>query len=230
MTTETVPAGGEPRRLLSDVHSLARQVRRDQRATWIALSILAGATFVAIPFDYFFLVAHCTPVGDGAACTFDRRGFLYYWPPALLLSYAAIALCYVRIARRRGLGARVLPYAITGAALTVLFTAAWVGIRLYLAHHGTPANPLPSWALLLDRLVAPAGTIGVALLVLARLERNVPLLVFTLGYLAVVLVPIDFGWGRNWGIHTTFLPPQIIAGTVLLGGAVGFALAHRRPR
>ncbi|WP_030441563.1 hypothetical protein [Actinoplanes subtropicus] len=230
MTTESVPAGGDPRRLLSDARSLAHRVRRDQRATWIALLILALATLVAIPFDYFFLVAHCTPVGDGAACSFDRRGFLFYWPPALLLTYAAIAFCYLRIARERGLGTRVLPYAITGAALTVLFTAAWVGIRVYLGRHGVPAHPLPSWALALDRLVAPAGTIGVALLVLARLERNAALLFFTLGYLAVVLVPIDFGWGRNWDIHTTFLPPQIIDGTVLLAGAAGFALARRRQR
>jgi len=197
MTTESVPAGGDARRLLSDVRSLAHRVRRDQRATWIALLILGLATLVAIPFDYFFLVAHCRPAGDGAACTFDRRGVLFYWPPALLVSYAAIALCYVRVARERGLGARVSPYAITGAALTILFTAAWVGIRVYLSHHAVPANPLPTWYLLLDRLIAPAGTIGVALLVLARLERNVPLLVFTLGYLAVVLVPIDFGWARQ---------------------------------
>jgi len=230
MTTESAPAGGDARRLLSDVRSLAHRVRRDQRATWIALLILCVATLAAIPFDYYFLVAHCTPVGDGATCTFNRRGFLFYWPPALLLSYAAIAVCYVRIARQRGLGARVLPYAITGAALTVLFTAAWVGIRLYLSHYGTPADPLPSWYLLLDRLVAPAGTIGVALLVLARLERNAALLAFTLGYLAVVLVPIDFGWGRNWDIHTTFLPQQIIDGAVLLAGAIGFALSGRRQR
>ena len=66
--------------------------------------------------------------------------------------------------------------------------------------------------------------------VLARLERNVPLLLFTLGYLAVVLVPIDFGWGRNWDIHTTFLPQQIIDGVILLAGAAGFALARRRQR
>src|SRR4051812_48491575 len=149
MTTDSVSAGGDPRRLLSDVRSLAHRVRRDQRATWIALLILALVTLAAIPFDYFLLVAHCRPVGDGAACTFDRRGVLFYWPPALLLSYVAIAACYVRIARQRGLGARVLPYAITGAALTVLFTAAWVGIRVYLGRHGTPADPLPSWYLVL---------------------------------------------------------------------------------
>jgi hypothetical protein len=226
MTTDSVPAGGDPRRLLSDVRTLARRVRLDQRVTWVALLVLAAVTFVGIPFDWYFLVLHC--VGDGTVCQFSRQGVLYYWPPALLLAYAAIAVCYVRVARTRGLGARVLPYALTGAALTVLFTAAWVAVRLYLPSHPRTL-PFPYWVLVLDRLIAPWGTIGVALLVLARLERNVGLLVFTLGYLTVALVPIDFGW--HWGaFRTAFLPQQIINGTVLLLGAIGFALAGRRRR
>jgi hypothetical protein len=153
---------------------------------------------------------------------------LYFWPPALLLAYAAIAVCYVRVVRARGLGAWVLPYALTGVALTVVFTAAWVAARLYFPSH---PHTFPYWVLVLDRLIAPWGTIGVALLVLARLERNVALLVFTLGYLTVALVPIDFGWHwQGQGIRTSFLPQQIIDGTVLLLGAIGFALAGRRHR
>ncbi|MEV0809635.1 hypothetical protein [Micromonospora sp. NPDC050200] len=226
MTTDSVPAGGDPRRLLSEVRGLARRVRVDQRVTWFALLVLAAVTFVGIPFDWYFLVLHC--VGDGTVCQFSRQGVLYYWPPALLLAYAAIAVCYVRAARARGLGARVLPYALTGVTLTVLFTAAWVAVRLYLPSHPRTL-PFPYWVLVLDRLIAPWGTIGVALLVLARLERNLGLLVFTLGYLTVALVPIDFGW--HWGaFRTAFLPQQIINGTVLLLGAIGFALADRRRR
>ncbi|GAA3774738.1 hypothetical protein GCM10022225_73120 [Plantactinospora mayteni] len=227
MTTDSVPAGGDPRRLLSEVRGLARRVRVDQRVTWFALLVLATVTFVGIPFDWYFLVLRC--VGDDAGCQFSRQGVLYYWPPALLLAYAAIAACYVRVARARGLGARVLPYALTGVALTVLFTAAWVAARLYFPSHPQTA-PLPYWVLVLDRLVAPWGTIGVALLVLARLERNVALLVFTLGYLTVALVPIDFGWHWQGQDGTVFLPQQIINGTVLLLGAIGFALAGRRRR
>jgi hypothetical protein len=127
-----------------------------------------------------------------------------------------------------------VPYAVTGAALALLFTVAAVGVRLYFARHAPsiePApHPMPYWVLLLDRLIAPWGTIGVALLVLARLERNVALLVFTLGYLLVVLVPIDFGWHANGDIRTSFLPQQVINGTVLLLGAIGFAVARRRRR
>lgn len=230
MTTDSVPAGGDPRRLLSDVHDLAHRVRVDQRLTWVTLLVLAAVTFAAIPFDWYFLVSRCQPESGGTACQFSRQGVLFYWPPALLLAYAAIAVAYVRAARARGLGARVLPYAVTGAVLTVLFTAAWVLVRVYFDSHPVPAQPTPEWLLVLDRLIAPWGTIGVALLVLARLERNLALLAFALGYLVVVLVPVHFGWGDHYGIRTMFLPQQVINGTVLLLGALGFALARRRQR
>ena len=209
-------------RLLSDVRALTGRVRRDQRLTWAALLILAAVTFVAIPVDYAGMDVDCT----GDVCAFDRIGVHYYWPVALLLAYAAIALSYVRAARARGLGARVMPYAITGTVLTVLFVAAWAGIRIYFDSH--PPITFPEWVLVLDRLIAPAGTIGIALLVLARLERNVALLVFTLGYLAVVLVPIDFGWHAHSSVRAEFVPQQVINGVVLLLGAAGFALAGRR--
>nr|BFE66217.1 hypothetical protein GCM10020063_107430 [Dactylosporangium thailandense] len=212
-----MPAGEDPRRLLSEAQGLARRVRVDQRVTWFALLVLAVVTFVAIPFDWYFF--------DPALSW--RRGVLFFWPPALLLSYAAIAVCYVRVARERGLGARVLPYAITGIALTVLFTAAWIAARLYFPSH---PQRLPEWVLVVDRLIAPWGTIGVALLVLARLERNLGLLVFTVAYLAVVLVPIDLGWHWQGQESTWFLPQQFINGTVLLLGAIGFRLADRRRR
>lgn len=225
MTTDSVPADGDPRRLLSEIRGLAHRVRLDQRLTWAALLMLALVTLAGIPFDWFGTSAHCLPDGG---CEFSRRGVLYYWPPALLLAYAAIAVCYVRAARARGVGARVLPYAITGAALTVVFTAAWVAAALYF-----PSHPVrfPSWVLLLDRLIAPWGIIAIALLVLARLERNVALLLFTLGYLAVALaLPTNIGWQTSWGLRAGFAIPQLICAAVLLLGAIGFAAAHRRQR
>jgi hypothetical protein len=225
MSIDPVPAGGDPRRLLSEAQSLARRVRVDQRVTWGALLILAAATLLGTPFDWFFFVEHCN--ADGTVCRISREGVLYYWPPALLLAYAGIALCYVRVTRARGLGTRVMPYVVTGVALTVLFTAVWIAVRLYLPDHPDLA-PLPYWVTVLDRLIAPWGTIGVALLVLARLERNVALLAFTLGYLVVALVPIDLGWHWMGQRGTAFLPQQIIDGTVLLLGAIGFRLADRR--
>ena len=79
------------------------------------------------------------------------------------------------------------------------------------------------------RLASPAGAIGLALLVLAWAERNPALLVFTLGYLVIVLVPITFGWViplSPW----SFLPRLVIQGSVLLLGGIGFALAQRPAR
>jgi hypothetical protein len=90
---------------------------------------------------------------------------------------------------------------------------------------------LSSWVLVVDRLIAPWGVIGVALLVLARVERNIALLLFTLGYLAVALtLPTNEGWGTSWGIRADFAIPQVICGIVLLLGATGFAVARRRHR
>lgn len=229
MTADSVPAGGDPRRLLSDVRALTRQVRADQRVTWFALLVLAVATFVAIPIDWFGMRVDC---GADGACKFDRLGSMFFWPPAMLLAYTIIAVFYVRIARSRGVDARVLPYAITGAALAVVFTAAWIGARIWVTNHppAPDAPPTADWVLLLDRLVSPAGTIGIALLVLARLERNLALLGFTLAYLAIVLIPITFGWQMHTSVQAEFLPAQVISGVVLALGAAGFGLARRRQR
>ncbi|RKN48639.1 hypothetical protein [Micromonospora endolithica] len=228
MTTEPVSAGGDPRRLLSEVRSLAHRVRVDQRMTWVALLVLAGVTFVGIPFDWLGMTVRCRP---DSSCEFARRGALYYWPPALLLAYAAIAVSYVRAARARGLGARVLPYVIAGAATTVVFTAAWVAAPLYFASHPESMQRLSYWWLVLDRLVSPWSMIGIALVVLARIERNIGLLLFTLAYLALVLLvlPMNEGWGlAGWGLQAQFAVPQAISGAVLLLGAVGFFTAARR--
>ncbi|WDZ83816.1 hypothetical protein [Micromonospora cathayae] len=230
MTTESMSAPGDPRRLLADVRALAHRVRLDQRQTSVALLVLASVTFAAIPFDWFGMTVNCAPDGS---CQFARRGMLYYWPPALLLAYAAIAVCYVRAARARGLGARVLPYAITGAVTSAVFPAAWVAVALYLSQHPVPDQPLPYWGLVLDRLVMPWGMIGVALLVLAWLERNVALLLFTLAYLATVLLvlPLNTGFGPpHWGVRATMALPQLGCGVVLLAGALGFRAARRRHR
>ncbi|MGC5333960.1 hypothetical protein [Micromonospora sp. DT62] len=241
MTTDSVSAGDDPHRLLSDVRALAGRVRRDQRLTWVALLVLAAATFVAVPFDWLFMKVQC----DGDGCSFARRGMLYYWPPALLLAYTAIAVSYVRAARARGLGARVLPYAITGAATAVVLTAAYTAAAAYFPSHPPfGGGPMPFWWIVLDRLIAPWGLIGLALLVLARLERNVALLLFTLGYLALVLLVLpttdgmglpewvipSFMSGADTQLRLSMTSPQLVTGTVLLAGGIGFSQARRRQR
>ena len=239
MATDSLSAGDDPRRLLLDIRNLTGRVRRDQRLTYGALLILAAVTFVAIPFDWLFMRVDC----DGGGCMFARRGLLYYWPLALLLAYAAIAVSYVRAARARGLGARVLPYAITGAVTAVVFTAAYTAAAAYFPSHPPfGGGPMPYWWIVLDRLIAPWGLIGFALLVLARLERNLALLLFTLGYLALVLLvlPTNFGFqlpgwavpsflsGSENQLRLGVMLPQLIVTAVLLAGGIGFAKAYRR--
>jgi hypothetical protein len=241
MTTESLSAGDDPHRLLADVRALAGRVRRDQRRTWVALLVLAVVTLLAVPFDWLFMQVRC----DDTGCMFARRGMLYYWPPALLLAYAAIAVSYVRAARERGLGARVLPYAITGAVTAVVLTAAYTAAAAYFPSHPPfGGGPMPFWWIVLDRLIAPWGLIGLALLVLARLERNVALLLFTVGYLLLVLLVLpttegvhlpdwtypSFMSGTNVQTRLSMAPTQLLAGLVLLAGGLAFAKARRRQR
>ena len=230
MTTNSMSADDDPRRLLADVRALAHRVRVDQRMTWAALLVLGVMTLLAIPFDWFGMKVDCQPDGS---CAFARRGMLYYWPFAMVLGYVTIAVCYVRAARKRGLGTRVLPYAITGVVTTVVFPAAWLAVTLYFRSHPYPDSPLPYWYVVLDRLVIPWGMIGVALLVLAWLERNVALLLFTAGYLALVLLvlPMNVGFGPpHFGIRSGTAAPQLVVGIVLLLGAAGFSRTGRQHR
>jgi hypothetical protein len=225
MTTDSVAAGGDPRRLLADSRRLAHRVRLAQRVTWFPLLVLAVVTFLAIPVQRYGprVVNGCQTTGNTKTCMIWFEAAVIYWPVALLLAYVAIAGCYLLVARARGLSTRVLPYVLTGVALAVLFTA--VGLTLHFLLN-PPLDPPPGFVRLF-RLIEPAGAIGWALLVLAWLERHLALLLFTLGYLVVVMVPINFGWGTHWGSTWLFAPPLIIHGGVLLLGALGFALAQR---
>ncbi|MFJ8578319.1 hypothetical protein [Micromonospora sp. NPDC093277] len=231
MTTDSVPAGGDPRRLLADARDLARRVRLDQRVTWLPLLVLALVIFGAIPaYRYGHVVSDCQTVNDGEVCNVWLQTVTFYWLAALALAYLVIAGGYLRVARARGVDARVLPYAVIGIALVGLgfaFAAVWVRLNPLTF----PEEP-SALAQSLFRLLDPPGAIGLALLVLAWLERHVALLLFAIGYLTVVLVPINFGWGTHWGPHTWFIPQLVINGGTLLLGSAGFALAQRlrRPR
>ncbi|MEU6205924.1 hypothetical protein ABZ814_20365 [Micromonospora musae] len=232
MTADSVPAGGDPRRLLADVRALARRVRLAQQVTWLPLLVLALVTFGAIPVYRFTepVLSDCQTTATGEVCKAWFQAAQFYWWAALLLAYVVIAGGYLRVARARGLGTRVLPYVLTGVGLVVLSAAA-TAVWSILDHPYYPDAP-PASVQLLFRLLDPSGVIGSALLMLAWLERRVELLVFTLGYLAVVLAPINFGWGVGWGPNWAFAPQLAINGGLLLLGSVGFALAQRlrRPR
>lgn len=232
MTSDTVPAGDDPRRLLTEARALAHRVRLAQRVTWLPLLVLALVTLGAIPAFRFgrTIVSNCQPVQGGQACEVWFQTATIYWWTALVLGYVVIAVGYLRVARARGLDTRVTPYAVVGVALLALFTFLhWVVVGPNLPPPD-PEHPLPWVVHALFRLTDFSGSIGLALLVLAWLERHPALLLFTLGYLAVVAVPINFGWGDHWGGRSEFVPMLVISGGILLLGSAGFGLAQRLRR
>ena len=209
--------------MLSGSRVLARRVRAEQRAVWFPLLVFAAVTFGAIPVDRFghlVLTCRAAPVAAGPTgriCTAYSSPSFVYWPVALVLAYVAIAAFALHRARTRGVGTRVLPYVVVGIVIAVVVT----GAALWAAHH--PGVGAPSS---LYRLIGPAAAIGLALLVLAWVERSVALFAVTVGYLAIVLIPINFGWVTHHPSPWFFLPRLLIDGTVLLLAGLGFALAQ----
>ena len=225
MATETAYPGDDPHRLLSNTRELAQRVRKAQRATWFPLLVFAAVTFASIPV-YRYSGHHlgtCVVTGPGLrACSVYTNGEFVYWPVALVLAYAVIAAFYIRRSRARGIETRVRPYAIAGSIIAAALAAAALW-ELNDPSAGGPAGLHGlGW-----RLVTPTCAIGLALLVLARAERNRALLFLTLAYLAAVLVPINFGWVLDPLSRWYFVPRLVIDGSVLLLGGIGFALAQR---
>ncbi|MGC4796116.1 hypothetical protein GAR06_01929 [Micromonospora saelicesensis] len=232
MTSHAVPADGDPRRLLAEARGLARRVRLTQRVTWLPLLVLAVVTFGAIPVSGWgpTVTSGCRAVDGGQVCKVWEPAPQLYWLAALLLAYVVIARGYLRVARARGVDARVRPYVLTGVALTVvLFAALAAGAGAWIVPDPQLLDPSTSVQVLF-RLLTPTGGIGLALLVLAWLERHPALLLFALGYLTVVLVPVTFGWAVHWGGRWQFAPMLVITGGLLLLGSTGFALAQRLRR
>jgi hypothetical protein len=221
MTTDGT-AADDPFRLLSSARGLARRVRLDQRMTWFPLLIFAVLTFGVIPVRrYSEHYQVCSGPPGMQRCTGFSQADLVYWPIALVLAYLAIATFVVLRSWARGIDTRARPYAIAGIVVAVVLSA----VMSWELHHPMPAaGPFGSTGLWY-RLASPGVAIGIALLVLTWAERNRALLLVTVGYLAVVLVPITFGPDRfdpPW-----YSAPALSQGTVLLLAGIGFALAQR---
>jgi hypothetical protein len=221
MTDTPLPPQDGPRELLSATRRLSRQVRQAQRGTWFPLLLFAALTLISVPVTLNSrYVLDCRVNPPGKICAAYSLGAFVYWPLALMLAYAAIAAFYVHRARSRGVGTRVRPYVLAGVIIALVAT----GVSLWFVTHpgviGFLSPPSPG-TIFVHRLVSPAGAIGLALLVLARVERNRALLVFGLVYLVIV----GFSW--MFTPHSTWLLPVTTA-TVLLLGSIGFALAERR--
>ena len=230
-------ADEDPRRLLADSRRLARRVRHAQRATWFPLLVFAAVTFGAIPvYRYGHHATTCRSApgpGTGShVCAIYSTTAFVYWPIALVLAYVAIAALYLRRARDRGIGTRVLPYAVVGIVIALLLS----GAAVWVAHH-PPVGSFdvlgvqgPQGYNLFNRLVGPATAIGLALLVLAFVERSRPLLLVTLGYLAVAIAPLSLGPVTRGTQAWHFLPHLLVDGSVLLLAGIAFAVAQRPGR
>jgi hypothetical protein len=218
MTTEAAHPGDDPHRLLSNAHELAHRVRKDQRGTWFPLLVFAALTFASFPVRRYS-GHHLDCLAVPRVCTVYSDAEFVYWPIALVLAYVAIAAFYIRRSRARGVGTRVWPYAIAGIIIAMVLT----GVALWELRN-PPVHPMGLNGLAY-RLASPGAAIGLALLVLAWVERNRALLLLTLAYLAAVLMPITFGWiqlNPPWYAY-----PVVFQGSVLLLGGIGFALAQR---
>ena len=218
-----------PYELLTTVRDATRKVRAAQRGTWFPLLVLAVITIAAIPV-YRFAPHHLTSCRSGPQgtmlCAAVNVGVLVYWPVALVLAYVVIAGFYVRRSRRRGVGTPIRPYVVVGVVLAVLLAAAslWRAFHPPLPALGDPLH-LGAPTLTVGVFATPAVAIGLALLVLAWVERNPLLLVFSGGYLVIVLVDaaqIIHSRSPWW-----FLPHLLIPAALLLLGSAGFALLQR---
>ncbi|MEV4416474.1 hypothetical protein [Catellatospora sp. NPDC049609] len=239
MPHESVSQADNPHELLATVRELTRQVRVAQRGTWFPLLVFATITLVAIPVyryaPYLDLFGTCRSRPGHTVCAAPNPAELGYWTVALLLAYVAIAAFYVRQSRRRGLGTPIRPYVVVGVALAVLMTA----VSVWLALHPlvpVPADPFSTdpaeievgaagW--LVNGLASPIAVIGLALLVLAWVERHWALLAYDLAFLALVVIM------GSQVIHSAspwfFLPHLLVPAAVLLLGAAVFAVFRPQP-
>src|SRR6516165_2959311 len=155
------------------------------------------------------------------------------WFP--LLVFAAVTFPAIPILRYSG--RHLGPCTATGPGLkvcTVYPNAQFVywpiavvltGAALWLAHTApSPRGPNLVGLTGFGHGLASEIPIGLALLVLAWAERNRALLLLTIAYLAIVLLPIPL---RMSTVTWNLVPQLVTGGSVLLLGGIGFALAQR---
>jgi hypothetical protein len=214
-------------------------VRAAQRGSWFPLLVFGIVTVAAIPFEGYGHFAHTcanytafeAASPRGRVCSVYSTSSFVYWPIALVVAYSAITAFYLRRSNRRGVGTRIQPYLITGIALAVVLTA----LSIWSAHNPAARidilglhEPSPSTiSRVFHRLLNPASAIGLALLVLARVERSWALAGFSVAYLVLVLGGVDLGWTLTRPSPWSFLPHLVVSAGMLLAGSAGFALAER---
>jgi len=218
---------------------LARRVRREQRAAWFPLLVFGVITLIAIPVTRAGHAAGLVCRGNLAGppgvrvCVAHNSAAFVYWPVALIAAYVLIAFFYLRLARGRGVGTRVRPYVVVGFVLAcaVIAASSWASHRVL-----SGGYDFVGWHVQgpdLYRLIAPACAIGLALLVLAGVDRSPVLGAVTVAFLVIAIGRPDFGWSIRQTSRWAFAPHLVIEGAVLLLASAGFAatqLQRRRAR
>jgi hypothetical protein len=235
MTTDP-QAADDPRSVLAATRELTRQVRREQQFGWLPLLMFAVITFAAIPFDRYSgdrIAGHCTVSRDGARACYSP-GPVWYWVVAISLSYVAITAFYLYRSRRHGVGSPIWPYVIAGVILLALVTAwsLWTLADPSIVTRDLHLGSSPP-ADVFARIASPSGAIGLALILLAWIERSVLLACITGVYLLAVLTAA----GRHT-IHSSPLEPPrldpwgfllhvLILGMILLIGSLAVVVSQR---
>jgi len=227
MTDQPERPPDSPHELLITQRNLIRRVRAVQRFSWFPLLLLGALSLAAYPFarvSPHHTTCQTIHAAEGPVCATAAHWLPTYWELGLVLVYCATAWFYIRRSRSRGVGTPVRPYILTGIGITALLTGAHLfrvyyldGVQIDL--FGMHLDPASTAGHVVPQIIGAATAIGLALLVLAWVERNPALLLVTLAYLTIHFKQMSLG-----------LPQQFTPGAWLLLAGLGFALirpAHR---
>lgn len=230
MTNEPGPAAVDPQSLLSTTSDLTRRVRLAQRGSWFPLLVFAVVTLAALPFNrYGPHPRHCSSShGVVSACIVQPTLALWYWPVALVAGYLATSWFYLHRSQQRGVGTRVQPYVVVGAVVTLLIGAWALWANTHPAFLAGTLRLQPGHAPrdFLYRIASPAAAIGLALLLLAWIERSWTLFTVTVAYLVVAIATVGLGRFTHpspWA----FLPHLLVDASALLVGGILLAATQR---
>lgn len=234
MTNNNSHMNEDPRDLLETQENLVKRVRTSQRSTWFPLTFLSIVTFLAIPIERIGhrTVGNCT----SATATTDVPHFcriysfsgLFYWPIALVIAYAVISYFYKTRSRELGAETGASKYVVPGVVISILLGLASYLLFLFSSgqHSRLEIYFLDPSNQIIFRIISPAFSICLALLFLARFERNLPLLICDVLYGAIVLWPPVRGIKSHgfWSLA----PNRVIDGGFLLLIGLIFWLLQRR--
>jgi hypothetical protein len=191
--------GCRPRGALVHPTTHAARAPRAARYPVPARAVRPGGRRVGAFYRLGRQVVTCDPVlgARGGVQIIDRGACIQvvgwpvgiYWIIAFVLAYVAVAAFYLYRARSRGVGARVLPYVGAGIAAGLVFGIASAGRQQLNMERYFLTGPVAVG-------MVPLISIGLALLVLARVERNWPLLAFATGYLVVAALACGMSMRR----------------------------------